>query len=150
MPEMHVNVGGTNKRVTQPYVRVGGAWKAVSIGWVNVAGAWKRFYIRYIAPSVTLSPVLALGFGTGASAATVTSGTVTSTVEDGEGPFSYQWAFVSGDNTITPTNPTDPDTTFSSSLATNQTKDATFELTVTDAMNNTATAQVAVQLSNNL
>ena len=143
-------MGGTNKRVIQPHVRVGGAWKAVSTGWVRVAGAWKRFYIRYIEPTVSLSPTIALGFGTGASAATVTSGTVTSTVEDGEAPFSYQWTRASGDNTITPTDPTAPDTTFSSSLATNQNKNATFELTVTDAMNNTATAQVAVQLSNSL
>ena len=150
MPEMHVNVGGTNKRVTQPHVRVGGAWKAVSIGWVRVAGAWRRFYISYIAPTVSLSQTIALGFGTGTPAATVTSALVSSTVQDGEAPFTYQWARTSGDNTITPTSPIAPDTTFSSSLATNQTKDAVFELTVTDAMNNTATAQVAVQLSNNL
>ena len=100
MPEMHVNVGGTNKRVIQPHVRVGGAWKAVSTGWVRVAGAWKRFYISYITPTVSLSPTIALGFGTGAGTVTVTSGTVTSTVFNGEGPFSRQWAFVSGDNTI--------------------------------------------------
>ena len=145
MPEMHVNIGGTNKRVTQPHVRVGGSWKAVSNGWVRVAGAWKRFYISYIAPTVSLSPTIVLGVGTGAGA--VTSGLVTSTVEDGQEQFSYQWAFVSGDNTITPTNPTDADTAFSSSLAAGQTKIATFELTVTDAMNNTATAQVEAQLN---
>ena len=150
MPEMHVNVGGTNKRVTQPYVRVGGAWKSVRIGWVNVAGAWKRFYIRYIAPTVGLSPLTATGFGTGVGTVTVTSDPVSSTVFNGEAPFSYQWAFVSGDNTITRTTPTAPSTTFSSSVAPNQTKNATFELTVTDAMNNTATAQVAVELSNSL
>lgn len=101
--------------------------------------------------SVSASPSSVSGFANSASngaSVTATTNATTASVANGAGPFTYAWAYVSGDN-ATINSPSSASTTFSrtapaTSPATVRT--GTFRVTVTDTGNNNLakTADVTV------
>lgn len=83
----------------------------------------------------------------GPGAATVTSNSTTASPSGGTAPYSYAWAYSSGDTGITPFAPTSASTTFSKSLGLGVENIASFVCTITDA--NGATAQTFVSVTLN-
>lgn len=52
----------------------------------------------------------------------------------GSGSYTYAWTYLSGDASITPTNPASAFTAFDATLEANEAIDATFRCTVTDTV----------------
>jgi len=78
------------------------------------------------------------GFSDGVSHTLVTP-TVTVTPSGGVGPFTYGWVRQSGDSAITAASPSTAATSFSASLASDETKTAVFRCTVTDTVTGATT-----------
>lgn len=94
--------------------------------------------------SVTISPTV-----TGGSSYTsiVVTGSVTATATGGTGPYSYAWSLGDFTNTTPPsvTSPSSATTTFQqTNVAVDDTDSATFTVTATDSLANTATASISV------
>lgn len=78
----------------------------------------------------------------------VTSDTVTAAGSEGQAPYTYAWARVSGDATITATSAATAATAFAASVGRNATKTAVFQCTVTDNLGKQAvSAPVNVRLT---
>jgi hypothetical protein len=76
----------------------------------------------------------------------VTTGPVTVTPTGGVSPYSYLWERISGDSRVTPTNPTTATTTFGATLF-DDTVEAVFRCTATDAAGASATTTVEARLT---
>lgn len=76
---------------------------------------------------------------------TQTTNAVTATPSGGTGPYTYAWTYVSGD-TFTVNSPAAASTTFSRSLAVDDTFAGEYRVTVTDSLAATASAVVAVSI----
>lgn len=84
--------------------------------------------------SVSVSPGDVFKTGSGKTGAHVlTTGPVTATVSGGDAPYTYLWARVSGDADIAPVAPTGASTAFSASCFPDDSFEASFTCTVTDA-----------------
>jgi hypothetical protein len=151
-------------------VRLGGEWKTISAAKVFASGAWRtlaairvfsggewREVANFTAPpttdptptptglslSISPSPVLAAG-----SSSMVTSSTVTATPSGGLAPYRYAWS-ATGDHSINISARTSASTTFSATgiLASDPGAEGTATCTATDALGNTATAEVALSFT---
>lgn len=83
----------------------------------------------------------------GPGALTLTSNTTTVTPAGGVAPFTYAWAYLSGDTGVNPTAASSATSAFSGSIAVGEVKSTTFRCTVTDANGATATASVTCTLN---
>lgn len=126
--------GDANVALTTLKRRSGSAWTSVQNGYRRAAGAWVKVYSAYTPiSSVTASPASATASATrlGASAPgslVVTAG-VTINVTGGSGSYTYSAALLSGTAmTVAP----GANTSFSATLARNQTITATYRITVSD------------------
>lgn len=98
--------------------------------------------------SLSISPSPVDGTGPGTEPATITSDLATASPSGGLGPYSYSWAYVSGD-TVTITSPSSAATTFSREMVwPKQIATATVRCTCTDSSGQSATADLTVFLSN--
>lgn len=79
-------------------------------------------------------------------AGTATSQTVTATASFGTGPYTYSWAYQSGDTLDTIGSPSAATTDFSTALFDGGRADAIYRVTATDSLLATATADVAITL----
>lgn len=78
---------------------------------------------------------------------TVTAGPATVTVSGGSGGYTYSWARIAGDSSITAGAPSAASTSFSALLSPDDSVTATFECTVTDAAGSVTRLQVGVSLT---
>ena len=79
-------------------------------------------------------------------AGTAQSQFVTASASFGTGPWTYAWAYFSGDVLDTIGSPTSATTGFSTALADSERAEAIYRVTATDSLLATATADVAVTL----
>ena len=91
--------------------------------------------------SILISPDYSYTSRTGAGA--ISSGTVTGTALGGTSPYTYAWAYVSG-NSYTISSAATASTQFSTSLSGGFYKSGTYRCTVTDNLGVTAYADVGV------
>lgn len=94
---------------------------------------------------LTANRASAAGTRSGAGSVTTTSVTVTPT--GGTGPYTYAWAYLSGDAIFTASAPTAATTTFSGSVAAGEDKSAVWRCTVTDSLAATASTTVGASIS---
>lgn len=95
--------------------------------------------------AVTANPT---SLSTSGGSSSLTTGSTTGTASGGAGGYSYAWTRVSGSTGISITSATSASTTFSATgLASGESRTATFRLTVTDSVSDTATADVSVTIS---
>lgn len=85
-------------------------------------------------------------FGAANNGTASTSGTATATAAGGTTPYSYSWAFVSGDSAITIDSASSNATSFTGTPGTDNSLTASFECTVTDDNSDTASVSVTVTL----
>lgn len=136
-----VRVGGVWEAF-DPRVNVEGIWENVQTGFVNVAGIWEVFYSALTPATVEVSPDPVAGSGQG----DVVSDPATATVSDGVGPFTYQWAHVSGD-IFTINAPTNATTTFGASVGASEELTGIYQVTVTDTGNGNETSTDTVSVT---
>ena len=147
------------------YLNGGTAWTTGTPSWltapfsdVAITAAtwrtnWDTAYLRRNQLILSFTPVMSASIvpaslsttRTGSGTATVTSGNTLVVPSNGQGPFSYAWAKVSG-TTLTVTGQNSA--TFSASLAANTSASAVYRCTVTDANGATCTVDVSVSLTN--
>lgn len=94
-----------------------------------------------VVSGLSVVPVSVSAFITGAGLATTNA--VTADATFGTGPWTYAWAFASGD-AFTITSPAAATTTFSAVLSDGETRNATYAVTATDSLAATKTTAVAV------
>lgn len=129
-----IGTASGNKTVVNITVGTSSGNKAVLLGYVGTSGGNKLFFA---ALSATASPSGVSGANT---LPAVTTNASTATPSGGFGPFTYSWAFVSGD-AITVLSPTTASTAFrGSAMSVGEIRNAIFRCTVTD----TATGFTAV------
>lgn len=129
-----VGTSGGNKTIAAITVGTASGNKAVAVGYVGTSGGNKVFFT---ALSASASPSFVFGGGAGIVVTTITS---TATPTGGLGPFTYAWAFVSGD-AVTVESPTLATTAFrGETMAVGEIRNAIFRCTVTD----TATGFTAI------
>lgn len=129
-----VGTSGGNKTIAAITVGTASGNKAVAVGYVGTSGGNKVFFT---ALSASASPSFVSGSDTGV---VVTTNTSTATPTGGFGPFTYAWAFVSGD-AVTVVSPTLATTAFrGGAMGVGETRNAIFRCTVTD----TATGFTAI------
>lgn len=93
--------------------------------------------------SVSLSPLLAVGFGTGT---VTTNQAITATISGGTAPLTYLWT--SFDPDIFPVTPNQPYSFFRRfGVQPGENYGATVQFTVTDASGQTASAEASVNIS---
>ena len=85
--------------------------------------------------------------GTTTTSGAVTTNSVTVTPTGGTGPYTYAWAYVSGDAVFTATSPAAATTTFSGSVAAGEDKTAVWSCTITDSLAATAAVSIGVSIS---
>ncbi len=140
MSSLGTSIG--NKTIGNVVFNPGPGNKAVATGYVGTLAGNKVWYSTFTAAA---SPTFVSGTS---SAPTVVTSACTATPTGGIGPFTYAWAFVSG-QAITAVSPTSATTVFQgSSMAIGVTRTAIFECAVTDTSSglvvttNTITAEV--------
>jgi hypothetical protein len=95
--------------------------------------------------SVTIDPNLA--YGSRSAKGTAFTYYVTATASGGVAPYTYAWAYVSGDNTFTASAPTAATTRWSASLTQfGQYKESVWKVTVTDSLGTTSIANLFVSV----
>ena len=99
------------KNIGYPFINISGNWKIVTDAWNNVGGVWKRCFGGPVV--VTVSSSSAFGQYTGVGAGTATTFSVTASPNNGVGPYTYLWQYVSGDASTVVTSSTAATTTFS-------------------------------------
>jgi len=104
---------------------------------VNNVAAGSGFTVSLNRYSVTNNAPL-LGAGT------VTTQTVTATIFGGTGPFTQAWTYLSGASGFSANNDTSLTTDFDRAMADGEVANGTWQITVTDSLAATATADVAV------
>jgi hypothetical protein len=96
----------------------------------------------------TLTANRASVFGSRLGTGSVTTNSVTVTESGGTGPYTYAWAYVSGDAGFSANSPTAATTTFTGSItALGQDKIAVWRCTVTDSLLATASVTVGVSIA---
>ena len=96
----------------------------------------------------TLTVNRASVFGSRLGTGSVTTNSVTVTASGGTGPYTYAWAYVSGDAGFSANSPTAVTTTFNGSItALGQDKSAVWRCTVTDSLLATASVTVGVAIA---
>lgn len=142
---MKVRVSGAWRDVTSGRVRIGGAWKEIVGARCYVGGAWKDIE-GFVSPlSVTASPDAVNGTRFGAGV--VTTSSTTATPSGGRAPYTYAWAYVSGDSGFSATAPTAATTAFQITVGPSDDRVSNWRVTVTDALGATATDDVALGAS---
>ncbi len=127
MPATYVKTGGSFSPVLQPYIKSSGSWVPVLNIWVRNGGSWSLAFTGFTA-SAAPNPA----DGTALSS-TVDSVFCTATPTGGVGPFTYAWAYVSGDATISIVSPTSSTTVFrATGMAVGEIRSAVFSCVVTD------------------
>jgi hypothetical protein len=120
---------------------VAGVWRNLVSVRAYIGGQWRD--LANFAPPLTLSasPATVTGaiFGAGTAITTPTA----ATPSGGVAPFTYAWARLTGPASAVAGSPTSGTTTFSMPLLAGQADEAAFRCTATDALGNTATADVA-------
>jgi predicted flavoprotein YhiN len=141
---MQVRVGGAYKEITGASVRVGGSWRRLQAIKVYSDSAWRTVATFSSPMSLALSRSTISRIG---SNSTLTTGTVTGTPTGGQGPFTYAWTKQSGD-TITASSPANASSTFrATNLAIDETRNAVFRLTCTDAFGSSDSEDVTVTIT---
>jgi hypothetical protein len=137
-------------------VFVDSSWREVSGGRAFIEGAWRRLVAARVydgtawADAASFVQPLSVSIEPDPVTRSVTEGTtgqtanVTATPTGGRAPFSYTWARVSGDTSITATSATSATTRFSRFVPDTDTYSAVWQVTVTDADGTTATDTVSV------
>lgn len=123
-----IGTNAGNKVIANVVVGTASGNKTVLNAYVGTASGNELVYSSF---SASASPTSATGFRVGAGVAT-TSPATTATPDGGIGPYTYSWARVSGDASITITQPLAATTQFTTSLTSGQSKAAAFACTVTD------------------
>ena len=138
-----VHVDGAWRVITSGEVYQG-AWKAITRGEAYVGGAWVAGPVAAYSPGFTLA-ISAENTFPAEHATTITSEVITVTPSGGTVPFTYAWTRLSGAGIAL--SPTSASTVFqaTSVLAT---KIGVFRCTATDALGNTATAEVTLEFTN--
>lgn len=96
--------------------------------------------------TLSLSSNTALGFAYPPFPSTALSQTISPTVSGGSGSYTYAWAYVSGDNTITRmSSATSANQSWSKSLSAGATANAIWRLTVSDGLTSVSD-EVSVEL----
>lgn len=143
---LKVIVGSATKDAARADFYVGTAKKRVTRIEAYNGSAWKL--VQSFAPPISLSISPASANGAGFTVPrVVTTDAVTAIPVGGTAPYSYAWAYVSGD-VVAVTSPTLATTTFSLFFAEGGSASASYECTVTDSLGLTAAATVAVSLIN--
>ena len=124
----------------------GNVLRVVSAIKVRDAGNVLRNVFTSLALSLSSEEASGTEWSSGGGSITVTSDPVTATPAGGTAPFSYAWARLSGDASISTTAGTSATTAFSASLPANDLIEAVFECTATDANGATAKASVTTTL----
>ena len=146
----HARDGGIWRTITSPAVRVSGSWQPVQNAWVRVSGAWQNFYAAVTSFTASASPTFVTGLNiiSAPDDCPVTTNSTTVTPTGGVAPYTYSWAYVSGDS-ATVNSPTSATTTFSRNVFINNPgqsfiRSGVYRCTVTDSASQTATADVDV------
>ena len=95
--------------------------------------------------SVSVSPAYVIGGASYFKPTPVTTSTATATPTGGAAPFTYSWVKLSGDGE--PLSPTQAGTKFTATIGTG-TFHGVFRVTVTDAIGQTASADVEASFTN--
>jgi len=98
--------------------------------------------------SVSVTPIVASGFGSSPLAATITSNTVAGVASGGLPPYTYNWTYLSGTTGFNCATPTSSSTYWYKSVASSVSENSIWRLTVTDAASATATVDISIDLSN--
>lgn len=136
---MRAFLSGQWRDVSSGDVRIGSEWRPLVRAEYFNGTEWKQI-VSFVPPlSLSISPTIA--GGSIPAAGLVTTNSVSAVPTGGQAPFTYLWEFVSGDASSV-TTPTTAATTFSSTVAYLENRSATFRCTATDAIGQTATAEI--------
>jgi len=139
------NQGGT-WIAAAPSVFNDGAFVPVKAAFVKFGNVWRPLFSVL---EISTAPLALFGYGTAGNGVVATSLTTSTTIEQGVGPFAYNWRRISGSSLITPQNGNSANTGFSANLTGNQSVSAAFVCDVTDAAGKTETSEpVSVDLVN--
>lgn len=136
---------GTLRTITRAWVKQAGVLRRLKTAKVMDGGSLRTVGIFADPLTATVSGS-ASGTASGFSAATITTSSVTALPSGGQGPYTYAWAYLSGD-TATILSPTQATTAFQRSANPGETLEGTFRCTVTDAYGSTATADATATFS---
>lgn len=133
--------------------RKGGAWRDVESGFFRFGASWKRLVrgeyfdgsqwkqIASFVPPLSASIDPNFAGGTRNSPGIATTNPVTASPTGGQAPYSYVWELISG-SLATANNPNSATTTFSASVGSDDNKTSTFRCAITDAIGQTASAEI--------
>ena len=144
---VQVRAGGAFKTITRAKVRVNGAWRNIVSAKCLIGGEWKTVG-NFTSGGGTITLVLnPTTISAARRLSTVTSTNVTATPSGGQGPYTYAWTKVSGDD-ISATNPNTAITAFrATTMTVDETRTAVFRCTCTDSFGNTDTEDLTVSLT---
>lgn len=116
---------------------------------IKMRDAGNVLRVVYSAMSAVASPNSVSGtVGSFSGSASVVSNSTTAVPTGGVAPYTYAWAYASGDTGIAANSASAATTTFSKTLATGVSIAAIFDCTVTDANDAQAVCSVIVELQN--
>jgi hypothetical protein len=138
---------GTLRTITAMTVRDGGINRSIRTVKVQHGGSLRTVAEFVSDLSASASPTTVTGTGNGSNDQTITTNQTTAAPIGGRGPFTYSWAFVSGD-TASILNPAMATTAFRSTLGPNTGRSAVFRVTITDDTGQSDTADVTATFNN--
>lgn len=144
---MKVRVGGVLRTISNGYVRVGGQRKRLTAIKAR-SGGTLRTIAQFADPlSVNITPLTISGAVSLPGNQPVTTDAATAVPTGGLGPFSYAWTVAVG-APITINTPTMASTTATKNVGSGDSETGTLQVTVTDAIGQTATDTIDAFFSN--
>ena len=139
---MKINTGSAFKTISAIKVQTGTGLKSVTRAKVNVGGVLKNAGTFYTLPSLSLSTS---SVTVSRPNPTVQSEIITATVSGGIAPFTYAWTRLTGSGYAV--SPTSASSRLANDFLDYGTTTGTFRCTVTDALSNTAYADVSASFT---
>lgn len=144
---MKVRIDGVLRTISNGYVRVGGQRKRLTAIKARSGGSL-RTIVQFADPlSVNITPTTISGAVIGSGTQPVTTDAATATPTGGLGPFTYAWTVIAG-APITINNSTSASTTATKSVGPGDSETGTLQVTVTDAIGQTATDTIDAFFNN--
>lgn len=144
---LRIQDAGTLRTIKRLRIQQGGILRDIRRLRVMHGGVLRTVAVFADTLTASADPTSVFGTQSSANSIPVTSGGTTASPAGGRAPFTYAWAQLSGD-AMTILSPTMATTQFRATVQPNTSLSGTFRCTITDAVGQTATADVEAILSN--
>lgn len=145
MSEAFIN-GGWRQFSKKAEAYIGGKWRQLTRAEMYIDGEWRKVLSFALPLSISTIPSAVTGTNNFSRPIKVTSDPVFSTPSGGLAPYTYAWTILNGG--AVPSSPASASTNFTQTVNPGSTQFSAARVTITDALGTTATADVAISLTN--